>query len=108
MNYTTLTIGETEYKLRLNTRLIVELEKRIGVNPVMIFGNGDRIPTITEMVNILHQSLQVYEHGITLDRAYSLFDTYLETHSTTDFISVIVEIYKVSGLIREESENEKN
>ena len=39
------------YKLALNTRSIMELEKKIGCNPVAIFGEeGTTIPTITVMI----------------------------------------------------------
>lgn len=100
--------GNKSYKLRLSTRNIVQLEKQLGSNPLAIFGDGDRIPTITEMVNILHASLQQYNHGITLNDAYSVFDDYLaDGHTMTEFIPLILEIYKVSGLISNEVE-EKN
>lgn len=108
MMYYEFNAGDRVYKLRLNTRNLIELEKKLGGNPLSIFGKGDRIPTITEMVNILHCSLQQFEHNITLIDAYGIFDKYLEDgNSSTDFISVIVEIYKVSGIIKDEAE-EKN
>ena len=89
------------YKLRLTTKTIMELEKKIGCNPLMIFGNGTRIPTINEMVAILWASLQANHHGITFDKATSIFENYLEEgHTPTEFIPVIVEIYKVSGIIK--------
>ncbi len=109
MMYLDFEAGNKSYRLRLNTRNIVQLEKNLGCNPLGIFGNGDRIPTITEMVNILHASLMQYNHGLTLNDAYAIFDDYLaDGHSITDFIPTIVEIYKVSGLIGKESEEEKN
>ena len=101
--------GNKAYKLRLNTRNIVDLEQKIGGNPLSIFGSGDRIPTVTEMVTILHCSLQQYEHSLTVNDAYNIFDAYLaDGNSTTDFIKTIVEIYKVSGIIKEQEANEKN
>lgn len=100
MMYYDFEVGNKAYKLRLNTRNVVALEKVLGTNPIGIFGAGNRIPTVTEMVNILHQSLQSFEHGITLNDAYDIFDAYLEEHSATDFIPVIVEVYKVSGIIK--------
>lgn len=105
MNYVDFTAGNKEYKLRLSTREIVVLEKQLGRNPLTIFGNGDTIPTITTMVQILHASLQQLNHGITLNDAYDIFDAYLaDGHTMTEFIPVIIEIYKMSGLIG----NEKN
>ena len=102
-------VGDNTYKLRLNTRNIVQLEKAIGCNPLAIFGNGDTIPTVSVMVSVLHSSLQQYQHNITLADAYDIFDRYIECGNTaTDFISVILDIYKVSGLIKKSEIGEKN
>ena len=110
MMYVDFTAGNRDYKLRLTTRDVVALEKQLGCNPLMIFGNGDKVPTITTMVQVLNAALQPMNHGITLDDAYDIFDEYLnDGHIVTDFIAVIVEIYKVSGLIKNSGENtEKN
>lgn len=110
MLYVDFIAGGNNYQLRLNTRNVVMLEKMLGKNPLAIFGNGDTLPTITEMVQILYSSLQQLNHGISLDKAYDIFDAYLaDGHSSTDFVQVIVDIYKVSGLIANVSEeNEKN
>jgi hypothetical protein len=94
-----------QYKLRLNTRNIVALEKMINNSPLAIFGDGEAMPTVTDMVAILFCSLQQYHHGISLDDAYNIFDAYLEeNHTVTDFLSVIIGVYKVSGLIKETPE----
>ena len=107
MLYFDFEAGNKVYKLRLNTRNTVALEKAIGCNPIAIFGNGDTIPTISVMVNVLWAALQQYNHGITLNDAYDIFDEYIaDGHSITDFIPVILEIYKVSGIIRESAQGE--
>lgn len=111
MLYYEFEAGNKAYKLRLNTRNTIMLEKALGCNPLGIFGNGDTIPTVTTMVNILYASMQQYEHGITLDKAYDIFDQWLdEGHAVTDFVSVILEVYKVSGIIKNTQEEitEKN
>ena len=101
INYVEFKAGNKEYKLALNTRSIVSLEKQLGHNPMMIFSNDEEIPPVTTMVAILYASMQMYHHKITLDNAYDIFDKYLaDGNSVTDFIYVIVEIFKVSGLIR--------
>lgn len=108
MNYLDFKAGNKEYKLRLNTRNTIALEKALGCNPISIFGTGDTIPTITIMVRILHASLQAYHHGISLDDAYDIFDTWLDdNHVMTDFIPLIVDIYKASGIIKNDTA-EKN
>lgn len=110
MNYIEFQANDKVYKLRLSTRNTISLEKQLGCNPVAIFGSGDTIPTVTTMVRILHASLQAYEHGITLDAAYDIFDKWLdEGHVMTDFIAVIIDIYKASGIIKDTNETvEKN
>ena len=111
MLYTNFNANGNEYKLRLSTRNVVMLEKQLGCNPLSIFGNGDELPTITTMVQILHASLQQYHHSINLNEAYDIFDEYLaDGNSATDFLSVIIDIYKVSGLIQNDKKEttEKN
>lgn len=109
MLYYDFEAGNKAYKLRLNTRNIVALEKQLGCNPVSIFGKGDTIPTISTMVAVLHASLQQYHHGVSIDDAYTIFDEYLDAgHAMTDFIPEIIKIYKVSGIIKAEETGEKN
>lgn len=109
MNYIDFQVKDKTYKLRLSTRNVVSLEKTLGCNPVAIFGSGDTIPTITVMVRILHASLQALEHGISVDSAYDIFDEWLEDgHVMTDFIPIIIDIYKASGIIKDDKETEKN
>lgn len=102
MLFVNFTAANKEYRLRLDTQNIIALEKLIGCNPLAIFGNdGERLPTITEMVNILYCSLQPLNHGISLKDTFDIFDNYLsDNHSATDFIPVIMEVYKASGIIK--------
>lgn len=111
MMYYDFNVGDKTYKLRLNTRNVVSLEKQLGCNPLAIFGNGETLPPVTQMVAILHASLQQLEHGIDMNKAYDIFDEYLEDgHQMADFLAVIIEVYKVSGLIGRDKEvdSEKN
>lgn len=110
MMYIDFNAGGKAYKLRLNTRNTIQLEKQLGCNPLAIFGDGSTLPTLTAMVNVLHASLQQYNHGITLADTYDIFDEWLEDGNTsTDFIQIIVDIYKASGIIKEDKgKNEKN
>ena len=109
MMYVDFMAGNKNYKLRLNTRSIITLEKQLGCNPLSIFGDGDKMPTITVMVQVLYASLQPLNHSITLNDAFDIFDEYLADGNTmADFLPVIVEIYKVSGLIKNQEDSEKN
>lgn len=110
MMYVDFTAGNKDYKLRLNTRQTIALEKQLGCNPLAIFGNGDTIPTITTMIHILHASLAQYNHGIDFNGAADIFDEWLaDDHNATEFIPIILELYKVSGLIKKDRvDTEKN
>jgi hypothetical protein len=108
MMFVDFSAGGKEYKLRLNTRAVVALEKQLGCNPLAIFGEGDTIPPITQMVQILHAALQQYNHNISLTDAYDIFDNWINDGNTaTEFLPVIIDVYKVSGLIKGETA-EKN
>lgn len=99
MMYHDFAAGGNEYKLRISTRNVVMLEKQLGCNPLMIFTEGE-MPTTTAMLQVLHASLQEMHHGITMDKVYTIFDEYLaDGHTPADFLGVLVDIYKVSGLI---------
>ena len=105
MNYIDFHAGNKDYKLRLNVRNTIALEKQLGQNPLTIFGNGDTLPTMTTMISILHFSLQQYQHGITMNDAYDIFEEWLaEGNAITDFVPIIIEIYKASGIIKGETE----
>lgn len=110
MKYLDFEAGNKAYKLRLNTRNIVALEKQLGGNPLSIFGDGNKLPTVQELVAVLWASLQQYNHGISLTDAYAIFDDYLaDGHIMTDFFNVVIDVYKVSGIIAAEEESaEKN
>lgn len=106
MMYVDFAAGGKDYKLRLNTRETIALEKKIGCNPISIFGKGDTIPSVTVMVEVLHASLKQYQHSITFDDAFNIFDSWIEEGNVvTDFIAVIVEIYRVSGIIKVDEKN---
>lgn len=113
MLYTTFTVKDRDYKLRLNARACVDLEKKLGTNPLNIFvnmfGENDRVnlPPIGDIITILHASLQAYEHGMNIDKVYELYDAFIaEGHTQLDIIPIVAEIFKVSGLIPEEAEVE--
>ena len=109
MMYYDFMVDGKEYKLRLNTRATVLLEKQLGCNPLSIFGNGETIPKVTTMVTILHASMQQYHHNVDMNEAYDIFDKYIneDNHTIVDFTNVIIEIYKASGIIKKDPE-EKN
>lgn len=109
MLYTTVTISDKEYKCRLTTKGLVDLEKKLGDNPLSIFMRitNNELPKLSDMLLVFHTSLQPYNHGISLDDVYGIYDAYIdEGHTFMDFIPFIIEIYKVSGLFSEDKSAE--
>lgn len=109
MNYVNFEVGNKTYMLRLNTKNTVALEKVLGGNPLCIFDtNGETLPPVATLAAVLHASLQQYQPNTSLNDAYNIFDDYLAEHSVESFIYVVLDIYRVSGLIPKEVDNEKN
>lgn len=109
--YTELKIGNETYKLRLTTRSLVELEKALGANPLQMFMgiDNDILPKVGDIAILLHQSMQSFQHGISLEKTYDLIDTYLEDNTLWDIIPVILDLFKACGFIqRDTEENSKN
>ena len=108
MKYVDFEAGNKSYKLRLNTRNIVALEKQLGCNPLSIFGDGETLPPVSTMITILHSALQQLNHGISLNDAMDIFDDYLaDGNEMASFIAVIIDIFKASVLIKEDAVTEK-
>lgn len=109
--FTILTIKDKDYKLRLDAKACIELEKKLGSNPlniIMKMSSNNELPSLGVILTIIHCSMSALNHGITIDDVYKLFDDYIEEgHTYLDLIPVILEIFKVSGFIKEDVD-EKN
>lgn len=106
MNYTILTVGGKELKLRLNARSTVQLEKALKGNPLNLFMKVEKgeLPTLEEVITVIHASLQALEHGYTMEAVYDLYDEYIDGGgSLIELIPVIGEIYQASGIIPKEA-----
>lgn len=92
-----------ELKLRLTSRAAVELENRIGGNPLnelMAMQNG-RLPTTRFIAENLKASLQKFEHGFGENEVYDLLDEYTDDGGTLmELVPVLIEVYKVSGFFK--------
>lgn len=113
MNYYEITIGDESYKLRLNTRGCIEVEKRIGKNPLSVFANVNEanLPSIGDLVAIFQVAMKPYHKDIKDNEIIDLVDDYIAENSFVDFLNVIVEVLKTSGLFTTQQETnvkEKN
>jgi hypothetical protein len=107
-----ITIDGKDYDCRLSAKNCVDLEKKLGTNPLNIFmeiAAKGQVPNVEVLLTILHASLQQFNHGITMDKTYDLYDAYVEEgHNIMDLVPELLEILKVSGLIPEEVVDAKN
>jgi len=112
MLYYTFTVKDNDYKCRLGAKECVDLEKKLGTNPLNIFmkiAQTQELPSLEVMITMLHASLQKYNHVTTMETAYDIYDEYVdEGHNLMDLVNVIMEVMKVSGLIPEEVKEDDN
>lgn len=111
MNYVNFETAKGTYRLRLNTRNLVLLEQNLNENPLpalLRYLGREEIPPMELMIKILHASLLAYHPDMTEDKAYEVFDEWLDdNHIIAEFLPVIISIYRQAGLI-EKGNDEKN
>jgi hypothetical protein len=108
--YTELIIGGETFKLRLNTRNSIQLEKALGYNPLnlLMAMEQNKMPRLYDIIVILQSMLQSFHHGYTIDKTMDLFDKYVEDgHGMFDLIPVFIEVFKQSGYISEQTADEE-
>lgn len=113
MMYYTFTVKGTDYKLRLGAKACVDLEKKLKKNPVQVLadiGESGQVPELENFLVIMQASMSQYNHSINMDKMYEIYDEYIdEGHTMYDLVAVIMDVFKVSGLIPENEDNkEKN
>lgn len=109
--FTELIIGGDSYRLRLNTKASVALEKALGYNAITMFMNIDNgvMPKLGDILIVLHAMLQPLNHGISMDNVYALFDRYVdEGHTMYDLIPLFIEVFQESGYMPKAKDEEAN
>lgn len=91
------TVKGVDYKLKLSTSAIIELESKLNSNLLNILNDG--IPSLQIMTMLIHGALKKYNHGISLSNVNDILDNYFdEGGSQIDlFQNVIIPIFNVSG-----------
>lgn len=91
------TVKGVEYKLKLSTEAIIELESKLNCNLLKILDGG--LPSLQIMAMLIHSALKKYNHGINLKDVNDILDNYFdEGGSQIDlFQNVIIPIFNVSG-----------
>lgn len=94
--YVSWKVGGKEYKLKLTTDGICQLEKTTKCNLLTLL---DTIPALNVMCGIIHVSLQRYHHGISFKDVKVLVDEYIDEGGSQLelFTNVLLPLFEVSG-----------
>lgn len=98
------TVGGREYKLKLTTAVICQLEDKFKRNLLDLLFSSGSVPPLAVMLTITQGAMKTWEHKIKYTDVQMLFDQYCEDGGTqmTFMTDVLMEIYKVSGFFSEE------
>ena len=102
------TVGGKEYKLKLTTAVICQLEDKFKCNLLNILSNSGGMPSLAIMLTITQGAMKTWEHGIKYTDVQAMFDQYCEEGGTqlSFMTEVLMEIYKVSGFFSEDQQEE--
>ncbi len=107
--FTTIIINGQEYKLRLRTVDVIQVEKRLGHNLMDMFMGiqDEKLPQLRELLTIVHASMLAYNHGITEAKLYELYDQWIEEgHTMFDLVPIVLELLQNGGVIPKDVQEE--
>lgn len=109
--YTEFEAGGRTYQLRLTTHGCIQLEKKLGANPLQLFMgiDDDVLPKLSDILIVLHAVLQPLNHGITFEDVCGIYDDYIaEGHTLWDLIPLLIEVFKGAGFLEKGDADPKN
>lgn len=98
--FVTICAGGEEYKLRLTAGAIMSIEKKLGKS---IFSGLEHIQDnmVETVTTILWGAMQPLNAGFTMEKAFSLFDDYIDDgHSLEDLMKEINGLFEASGFFK--------
>ena len=93
MIYYSFNVKDKEYKARLTAKTCIDLEKKLGTNPLNVMMSMDekKMPSLDVLITILHYSLVQYQHGLTLDGTYAVYDDMVdEGKGIADLLNIVI------------------
>ena len=115
----TITINGKDYNCVLKTKTCIQLEKKLGTNPLNELVrmsadiNENKVPDMEKVLLFFHYCLIDMNHGITLDNVYDIFDEYrteckdVMVSPILNLLNFVVEVFVDSGFISEPDEPKK-
>lgn len=77
--YTIWKVGDKEYRLRLTTQATVLFEKQMKVGMTAVL---DHVADVSVIVGLIWAAMQQYNHGISLQDVFTLYDTFIADGGT--------------------------
>lgn len=101
-------VGGREYKLKLTTAVICQLEDKFKCNLLNILSNSGGVPPLAIMLSITQGAMKSWEHGVKYADVQAMFDKYCEEGGTqlSFMADVLMPIYSVSGFFSEGQQTE--
>lgn len=109
--YTEFEAGGRTYQLRLTTHGAIQLEKKLGVNPLQMFMSIDEdvLPKLGDMLTVLHVMLQPLNHGISFEDVCGIYDAFIaDGHTIWDLVPIIINAFIDAGFLQKEEADLKN
>lgn len=92
------------YRLRLDTSHAVEVEKILGKSLLTALNEA----SLTSIVTILWGAMQKFNHSVSMQDVYKLYDRYVDCGgSITGIIEVIMKVLEYAGFTKEEPEEQE-
>ena len=101
-------VGGKEYKLKLTTAVICQLEDKFKCNLMNILSNYGGMPPLAMMLTIAQGAMKTWEHGIKYTDVQNMFDKYCEDGGTqlSFLTNILIPIFTVSGFFSEDQQTE--
>lgn len=103
------TVKGKDYPLSITTKSALNMEEKLGVNPINIIlkmRTTQELPSLKDLLVILHFALQKYNHNISFNDTLTLFDEYCEEDgSIVTLLELILKAFQDGGLIKLEQED---
>ena len=105
MMYELVVIKDKEYKLCLPMMQMIDLEKKLGENPLnklMAMADGNKLPEMDFILDVIHYSLKKYQPKTSRDEAANFIDEYFEEEENdlTTLIELMFSIFNKSGFFK--------
>lgn len=95
-------VGDREYKLKLNTSTIEQLENKYKTN-VMNLVSNDGLPPLSVMLTIVQAAMKPWNHGVTYSDVKKMYDSWSEAGGTQMifYTGILMPTMAVSGFFTE-------